>query len=44
MGYGQGPSSIFHSEIYYYNITTNSWSQRFALGLHPRDRGNCYFR
>jgi len=37
MGYGQGPSGIFHSEIYYYNITTNSWSQRFALGLHPRD-------
>jgi len=37
MGYGQGPSSTFHSEIYYYNITTNSWSQRFALGLHPRD-------
>jgi len=37
MGYGQGPSNNFHSEIYYYNIPTNSWSHRFALGLHPRD-------
>ena len=36
-GFGQDPAGTFHDQLFYFNLTTQSWSNQVGRGMHPRD-------